>query len=67
MQGTGCRGLAYRGFVYFLQISQGSASELETQVLISKEIYPKVDFRIVDELLVEIQKMLHAIIAKLVN
>jgi four helix bundle protein len=52
-------------YLYFLHISRGSAAELETQMLICKEIYPKIDFTRAENLLVEIQKMLHAIISKL--
>ncbi len=52
-------------YLYFLRVSKGSAAELETQMLICREIYPKIDFLIAEGLLVEIQKMLHVIINKL--
>lgn len=51
----------------FCGIALGSAAELETQLIITKEIYPSIDLR-TDELIdlcEEVEKMLSALIAKL--
>ncbi len=54
-------------FCQFLRISYGSAAELETQVLLSKDIYPTIDFLKTESLLQEIRKMLNKLIQKLEN
>ena len=54
-----------REYLQFLRISYGSAAELETQLLISKEIYTKIDFSESESLLKEVQKMLNVLIQKL--
>lgn len=50
-------------YLQFLHIASGSAAELETQLLISKEIYPKIDFSEIEKLLIEVQKMLSKLIS----
>ncbi len=52
-------------YIQFLSIADASAAELETQVIISKELYKNIDFSVSEGLLLEIQKMLFAIIKKL--
>ncbi len=52
-------------YIQFLSIADASAAELETQIIIAKEIYSFVDFIKVESLLEEIQKMLITIIKKL--
>jgi four helix bundle protein len=52
-------------FLQFLRISYGSSAELETQLIISKDLYPNCSYQKPDSLLEEIQKMLNAIIKKL--
>jgi four helix bundle protein len=52
-------------YVQFLSIADASAAELETQVIIAKEIYTKLDFSKVDDLLKEVHKMLYVLIKKL--
>ncbi|MBI4600051.1 four helix bundle protein [Candidatus Uhrbacteria bacterium] len=52
-------------YLQFLRISYGSSAELETQIIIAKDIYPSINFSDVESLLEEIQKMLNAIIHKL--
>lgn len=52
-------------YVRFLSISDASAAELETQIIISKDLYKNVDFKKAESLLEEIQKMLVVIIFKL--
>ena len=49
----------------FLHIAGGSARGLETQIIIAKRIYPKIDFLKAEALLTEILKMITAINKKL--
>lgn len=50
---------------HFLGIANASAGELETQILIAKEEYRDIDFEIAENLVIEVQKILHTIILKL--
>lgn len=52
-------------YLQFLCIADASAAELETQIIIAKELYPKIDFSKAESLLNEVQKMLITIIKKL--
>ncbi len=58
----------YRGtkkdFVNFLRIAFGSGAELETQIIIAKEIYyeSSIDYLRAEKLLEEVMKMLNAMI-----
>lgn len=52
-------------YLQFLRISYGSSAELETQIIIAKDLYPKIDFLKVESLLEEVQKMLNVLIQKL--
>jgi len=52
-------------YVHFLSVSDASAAELETQIIISKELYPEIDFSKLELLLREVQKMLFAMIKQL--
>lgn len=52
-------------YLHFLRISAGSAAELETQILIVKSIYPKIDAIEILKLNEQIQKMLYGLISKL--
>lgn len=52
-------------FLRFLSIADGSAAELETQIIICKEIYPSLNFTKAEGLLEEVQKMLMVIMKKL--
>lgn len=54
-----------KDFVQFLRMAYGSAAELETQVEIAESAYHDLNFSKSKELLVEIQKMLPALISKL--
>lgn len=54
-----------KDFLQFLRIADGSAAELETLILISKDLYQNIDFSKSESLLEEIQKMLITIIKKL--
>lgn len=52
-------------YLYFLSISEGSAAELETQIIITKDLYHNEDLLIAESLLVEVQKMLYSVIKTL--
>lgn len=52
-------------FIQFLKIADASSSELETQLIIAKEIYPRINYQKVFSLLDKIQRMLSVLIRKL--
>jgi four helix bundle protein len=52
-------------YLYFLSIADGSSAELETQIIVAKEIYCTLDFSKCEYLLIEVQKMLYSMIIKL--
>jgi four helix bundle protein len=54
-------------FVQFLGIAYGSSAELETQLLIAKQEYSELSFDTIENLLIEIQKMLNTLIQRLSN
>jgi len=54
-------------YIQFLSIADASAAELETQIIITKDIYPVANFIKTEALLEEIQKMLFVLIKKLKN
>jgi four helix bundle protein len=56
-----------KDFVQFLRIAQGSCAELETQLLITKDIYPEIKQGKIEESVTEIQKMLSSMIGKLLE
>ena len=56
-----------RDFIQFLRIADGSAAELETQIIIAKDLYSNIDYSKTESLLREVQKMLITIIKKLDN
>lgn len=61
-EGFKCRNPAeYR---QFLAIAAGSAAEVETQLILSRELFA-VDTTHADELLLEVQKMLSVLVKKL--
>ncbi len=49
----------------FLHVSYGSGSELETQIIITKSIYPGFNFTKCENLLSEVQRMLNVLISRL--
>ncbi len=53
-----------KDYVQFLRIADGSASELETQLLLVQELY-SLDIQLAQRLVEEVQKMLGAMIIKL--
>jgi len=54
-----------KDFLQFLHIADGSAAELETQILLAKSLYAHLDFTAALKLLEEVQKMLTVMIKKL--
>lgn len=52
-------------YIQFLSIADASAAELETQIIIAKEIYHDIDFSKIESLIEEVQKMLITMIKKL--
>jgi len=54
-------------YLHFLRIASGSAAELETQLIISKRLYPSLNYSNSELLLEEVQKMLTVLIRTLRN
>lgn len=54
-----------KDFMQFLRIASGSAAELETQLMLSKDLYPEVPYTKVIALLDEVQRMLTSLIKSL--
>lgn len=52
-------------YIQFLSIADASIAELETQIILSKDLYQKFDYTKIDSLILEVQKMLFSLIAKL--
>src|SRR3989344_1481591 len=52
-------------YIQFLSIADGSAAELETQIIISKALYKSIDSSKAEALIEEVQKMLVVMIRKL--
>ncbi len=54
-------------FIQFLRIAYGSGSELETQLLLAKDLklINEKDYTIINSLLTEVMKMLNSLMAKL--
>jgi len=50
-------------FVRFMNISYGSSTELETQLIVAKSQYPKIDYSKAEGLVIEVQKMLSKLIS----
>jgi four helix bundle protein len=49
-------------FIRFLNISFGSATELETHLIVAKSQYQNIDYSKADGLVIEVQKMLASLI-----
>lgn len=52
-------------YVYFLRVAHGSLAELETHLVIIKDVYSKIDIASAEALSDEISRMLSTIIKKL--
>lgn len=50
-------------FIRFLNISFGSATELETHLIVAKSQYPNIDYAKAEGLVTEVQKMLSKLIS----
>lgn len=57
--------LSRKNYIQFLRISRGSLFELETQILITKELNYINDSETIENLITEISKMLNSLIKKL--
>lgn len=57
--------LSRKNYIQFLRISRGSLFELETQILITKELNYISDCETIENLIIEISKMLNSLIRKL--
>ncbi|MDP3794184.1 MAG: four helix bundle protein [Candidatus Uhrbacteria bacterium] len=54
-------------YLHFLRMAYGSAAELETQILLSKDIHSSLDYVDAEAAVIEIQKMLNVLIQHLEN
>ena len=54
-------------YLQFLRVAYGSSAELETKLIITKDLYQKLNYQKVESLLEEVQKMLNVMIRKLEN
>ena len=61
----GSRRRSLTEYIRFLSIANGSAAELETQLIIAQEIYPNITFNEAFCLLEEVLKMLFVLIRQL--
>jgi four helix bundle protein len=61
----GSRRTSRKDYMQFLRIAYGSLGELETQLLLAKELYPRVIQSDILAHLDEVSRMLHGLIAKL--
>ncbi len=52
-------------YIQFLSIADASAAELETQIIIAKDLYKTISFDLSESLLLEVQKMLYTVIKTL--
>lgn len=54
-------------YIYFLSIANGSAAELETQLILIQDLYPQCNQEIIQaiDLLEEIQKMIYSFMRSL--
>ncbi|MGB1309161.1 MAG: four helix bundle protein [Oceanihabitans sp.] len=57
--------LSRKNYIQFLRISRGSLYELETQILITKQLNYINNSETVENLIIEISKMLNSLIRKL--
>ena len=61
----GSRRRSLPDYIRFLNIANGSSAELETQLIIAQEIYPRISFKEIIDLSEEISKMLYGLIKNL--
>lgn len=56
-----------KDFSHFLRVAQGSVAELETQIIIARDLYPNKDYELADLKITEVQKMLSTMMKKLLD
>lgn len=61
----GAKRRSRKDYVQFLRIADGSAAELETQIMLAEDLYKNTNFSKAKDLLLEVQKMLTVLIKKL--
>lgn len=54
-------------YLQFLRVAYTSSAELETQLIIAKDLYQNLNYKQAESLLEEVQKMLNVMIKKLEN
>ncbi len=54
-----------KDYAHFLRIAYGSSTELETQIIIAKDLYKNIDYSTTELLLEEVLKILNVITEKL--
>ena len=52
-------------YLQFLRVADASSAELETQIIIAKRLYPRLNYTHIDTLLEEVQKMLSVMMDRL--
>ncbi|MEK7148811.1 MAG: four helix bundle protein [Patescibacteria group bacterium] len=52
-------------FIQFLSVANGSAGELETQLVIAKKLYSRIEYEKIEPLMEEVQKMLSKLITSM--
>jgi four helix bundle protein len=57
--------MSRKNYIQFLRIARGSLFELETQIIISKELKYITDSENIESLIIEVSKMLNSLIKKL--
>lgn len=61
----GSRRIGKKDYAHFVSMAHGSLAELETQLLIAKDRYPKISFSTLEPLIDEISRMLLVLIRNL--
>jgi len=54
-------------YLQFLRVAYSSSAELETQLIIAKDLYQNINYQKAESLLEEVQKMLNILMKKLEN
>jgi len=54
-----------KDYAHFISMAHGSTAELETQMLLAKDQYSRIDFRLLESLIGEVSKMLFVLSRRL--